>query len=110
MSDPKPMETLQDALVRLRAAGFREVLRATPAGFAAESTEEVRPPEELVVEEIVRFEGASEPSEEAVLFALASRDDALRGTFVSSFGPGTDPVAGELMRRLDDGARVSSNA
>jgi hypothetical protein len=103
MTRPDEMETLQSALARLRSAGFSESLRATPEGFA--SGDRVWAPEDLVVEEIVRFEGTSNPEDEAVLLALASRDRDLRGTFVSTFGPGTDPVAAELMRNLQDGRR-----
>ena len=103
MTDPKPMETLRGALERLRNAGFRDSLRATPDGFVAEGTDPVYAPEELVVDEIVRFEGVSDPEDEAVLFALRSRSGAVRGTFVTSFGVKTDPVAAELVRRLSDG-------
>ena len=37
-----------------------------------------------IVDEIVRFEGESDPDDEAVLFALRSRDDKARGTFVAA--------------------------
>ncbi len=57
------------------------------------------------MEEIIRFEGSSDPQDEAVLLAIGSKDGTLRGTFVSSFGPGTDPVTAELVRRLDERRR-----
>jgi len=103
VKDPEPMETMQQALERLSAAGYRQSLQATPAGFVALGSGEVHRPEDLVVEEIVRFEGASDPEDEAVLLALRGSDDGLRATFVSSFGVNADPVAGDLVRRLEDG-------
>jgi len=102
MTEPKPMETMQHALERLERRGFRDSFRASPEGFVALDSERVLAPEELVVAEIVRFEGESDPEDEAVLFALQSKDESVRGTFVSSFGLGADPIAAELIRRLDD--------
>lgn len=102
----EPMETLRQALARLGGRGYRDSLRATPRGFVltggGEDGGPPLAPEELVVEETVRFEGESDPGDQAVLFALRSRDGRIRGTFVSGFGPQTDPIAAELMRRLDE--------
>lgn len=95
------METLRQALDRLGGRGYRASLDATPQGFRADGEGAPVAPEELVVDETVRFEGESDPGDEAVLFALRSRDGRIRGTFVSNFGPNADPVAAELMRRLD---------
>lgn len=100
---PHPMETLQHALERLQRAGYRVALEATDAGFRERDGGGLHAPEDLVISEIVRFEGVSDPDDEAVLFALRAREGALRATFVSSFGPNTEPVAAELMRRLGDG-------
>jgi hypothetical protein len=102
MSDLTAMETLSEAIDRLREDGYRDSLRATGGGFVSVDSGEVNSPERLVVEEVVRFEGASNPADEAVLFALRARDDAFRGTFVTSFSAENDPVAVALVRRLDD--------
>lgn len=112
MSEPEPMETMRDALERLGRDGYREGFRATPEGFRAVSRGSLHAPEDLVVRETVRFEGVSDPEDEAVLFALSTRDGAVRGTFATSFGPNADPVAAELIRRLrdPDGARPSQAA
>ena len=94
------METLREALARLEDRGFRQPFRATPGGELELAGEPPLAPETLVVEETVRFEGTSDPADEAVLFALRSRDDRIRGTFVASFGPQMDPACAEVMHRL----------
>jgi len=95
------METLVSAVQRLERAGYADALRARPDGFLAVRTGRILPPETLIVDEIVRFEGESDPADEAVLFALRSRDDSVRATFVAAYGPSADPVSGSLIRRLE---------
>ena len=57
-------------------------------------------PQALVVEEVVRFEGESDPSEQAILFALRSLSGDVRGTFVAGYGVLTDPASAEIVRGL----------
>lgn len=94
------METLSEALARLEKRGFRQSLRATPAGELEVAGEPPILPETLVIEETVRFEGCSDPEDEAVLFALRSGDGGVRGTFVAMFGPGMEPASAKVMHRL----------
>jgi hypothetical protein len=95
------METLSGAIRRLERAGFSGSFRARPDGLLALEANRLYAPEDLVVEEIVRFEGDSDPEEQAVLFALSSRDGRARGTFIATYGVFADPTAAEIMRRLE---------
>ena len=94
------METLAEALARLEKRGFRSAFQATPDGSLVIDSGPPVAPEGLIVEETVRFEGASNPGDEAVLFALRSRDGKTRGTFVTAYGPQTDPGSAEALHRL----------
>src|SRR5262245_54522960 len=100
LSPTTRMETVHEAIERLERAGYSEQLRAGPEGFLDVDTRRVHPPETLIVEEIVRFEGESDPGDEAVVFALRTADDSMRGTFVATYGPSADPLSGALIRRL----------
>lgn len=79
------METLLEAIARLRMLGYR-------LDFAAA----------LTVDETVRFEGASDPDDEAILLAL-SGPDGYRGLYSAAFGAKTTSddvdVLHVLMRR-----------
>lgn len=95
-----PMETLAQAIARLEQRGFRDSFRAEERGLRALRDGRSFEPEELVTEEVVRFEGASNPDDASILMALRTADGSVRGTLVTSFGPGADPEAAELVRRL----------
>jgi len=94
------VETLSEAISRLEAAGFRDSFRPDAGRLWALAAQRFFAPESLVVEEVVRFEGESDPSEEAILFALRSLAGDVRGTFATSFGTLADPASVEIVRRL----------
>jgi len=99
------METMDAAVARLERAGYADALRARADGFLEPRTGRVHPPETLIIDEIVRFEGESDPADEAVLFAIRSRDQSVRATFVATYGPSADPVSGSLIKRLGSESR-----
>ena len=98
------METIAEALRRLDGAGYTDEFRADPKGLRSRATGSVRPPEEFRVDEIVRFEGESDPSEESAVVALTPNDAGPRGTFTVAFGPLMDPQDADLFRRLGPAA------
>jgi hypothetical protein len=99
------METLAQAVERLTAAGYEHDFRAEPEGLRAVGTGCVYAPESLVIEEALRFEGASDPQDEAALFALRCEAHGTRGTYVVAYGPAMDPLDVEIVRRLSNGRR-----
>lgn len=93
------METLSEAIGRLEAAGYREGFRATREGLCALASGRSYAPESLAVDRRLRFEGPTDPGDEAILFALRA-SDGVCGTWAIAFGPGRDPLDAEIARRL----------
>ena len=104
-----PMETMSEALQRLARAGYADEYRAVPEGLWARSDGLVYPPHGFRVEEIVRFEGESDPSEEAAIFALTRTSDGSKGTYTVAFGTLMDPLDGDLVERLSGHAGLPSD-
>jgi len=96
----RTMETMGEAISRLERRGFLQAFRATQGGDLQVDNNRPLAPESLVVEEMVRFEGESDPSDEAVLFALSSADGRVQGTFAASFGTPIDAASAEAIQRL----------
>ena len=94
------METLSEAIARLEARGFRDSFEPAAGRLRALQAGRLFAANELVVEEVVRFEGESDPSEEAILFALRSAKGDVRGTFVAGFGTLSDPSRAEIVGQL----------
>jgi hypothetical protein len=96
------MEELADALRRLTLAGYVDEYRAEAEGLKSSASGTCRPPEDFRVDETVRFEGESDPSEESAVFALTSRIDETRGTYTVAYGALMDGLDAEMVRRLGE--------
>jgi hypothetical protein len=94
------METLSEALRRLTAAGYTDDYRAEAQGLRSQSSGTLHPPDRFRVDEIVRFEGESDPSDESAIFALALDADGSKGTYTVAYGPMMDPLDAEMVRLL----------
>ncbi len=94
------METVLEASTRLRIAGFTTDLSAAPAGrlgcAACGATVDAAC---CTVVDIVRFEGESNPEDEAILVALIS-PCGHRGLFSCAYGQTTGADATDVLRAL----------
>ena len=94
------METVREALERLARNGYVDGFRADGDGLRSRATGAIAPPESFDVDEIVRFEGESDPSDESAIFALRSSGGEIRGTYTVAFGTLMDAADAEMVRRL----------
>ncbi len=95
-------ETLSQGVDRLTARGYTDAFRAEPDGMRAIVAGILYRPESLVVEEVARSEGISDPADEAIVLGLHCREDGIKGTYTVPFGPGMGALDAEMMRRLRD--------
>ncbi len=93
-------ESLSQAVDRLTAHGYTDGFRAEPDGMRAVVAGILYRPELLVVEEVARCEGISDPADEAIVLALHCKEDGIKGTYTLPFGPGTGALDAEMMHRL----------
>ena len=93
------METVSEALGRLNRAGYVDAFGAEKGGLKSRTQGTVRPPESFHVDEIVRWEGESDPGDESAVFALTS-PDGTKGTYTVAFGPLMDPLDAVIVKRL----------
>ncbi|MEZ4282326.1 MAG: hypothetical protein R3F21_22200 [Myxococcota bacterium] len=97
----RKMETLSQAVERLAGLGYSRSFRANGDGTLSVG-DTVFEPEGLVVDEVVRFEGASDPADASILFALSTSNGAIRGTFSAAYGPSADARSASVIHRLRD--------
>ena len=97
------MDTVSDAIRRLQADGYTGNWYPTPDGtLRCDETGEETQLEELAVDEVLRFEGQSDPGDEMIVFALRA-PSGQRGIYSAAFGADTSEedsaVIGRLRRR-----------
>jgi hypothetical protein len=94
------LESFAHAIERLRGRGFERSLRARHGMLEVVETGTSLAPESLAIDEIVRFEGETDPAEELVLFALLDAAGAPLGTYAALYGPSTSAEDAEVIHRL----------
>ena len=96
----RPMARVVD---RLTKAGYSDLFRGEAGGVRAVRADHLHAPEELVVESIDRFEGISDPADEAMVLAVRSSTDGCRGTYTVPYGKNMPAIDAEMVARIPDG-------
>lgn len=97
---PSLMETIPEAANRLRAAGYTVDYSSTDDGrLRCGECGTEHAPADMTVDEVVRYEGASNPDDETILLALRC-DCGARGLYVAAFGPSASAADAEVLRHL----------
>jgi hypothetical protein len=90
-------ETVVDALRQLRADGYTIEFQLVDGHLRCNADDRACPASDAVVERLYRFEGASDPGDEMVVFGLLDPESGRRGVLASAFGLAADP---ELLEHL----------
>jgi len=97
--------TLTDAMARLRAEGYQADFFATDDGrLGCRTCNANEDPATMQIEHTVRFEGESNPDDEAILLAIRCGCGCL-GLYSAAYGPSTPPEDVAVLRRLTLGRR-----
>ncbi len=92
------MLQLLDAVKVLQRKGYTENL---VAHFDHLTCGEVKLlPPEIYFDHILRFENASDPDDQAILYAISSPSKKIKGIYIESYGLYHDEWAPELLQRL----------
>lgn len=80
------MTTLAHTMKQLKRQGFADQFQVRDGELFALRVERAYQPEDLNVVQQHRFEGTSNPADEAILLAIRA-DDGVKGTLCTTFGP-----------------------
>lgn len=92
-------------LDRLVAAGYTADFFARDAKLACAQCDELLEPAQVMIDELVRLEGDSDPDEEVVVYALSEGPCGRRGTYTIVYGPDTPPDDATVQAALQDARR-----
>ena len=102
MSDPTVIEEIAALRTRGYTADFSVVaggrLRCDPCGH-------VHPASDAIIETTARFEGPSNPDDQAIVFGLRCRACGVRGVLVTAYGPTASADEADVILALVPPAR-----
>ncbi len=92
--------TVTDAVTFLRAQGYTDEVELKGTNLVSGRTNLSCALVNVIVDHTFRFEGDSDPGDEAIVLGLRYPDTDIRATLVSAFGHDADPATAEFFRRL----------
>jgi hypothetical protein len=95
---------------RLTQAGYGDTFKGELGGVHALRSGHIHRPEDLQVDSIDRFEGISDPDDQAIVLAIDCPSDGCRGTYAVPYGNNMSAVDGALIARIPDARKRSPEA
>ncbi len=88
--------TVSEALSQLKRKGYSINYRLTDTGITCE--EGTFSPEQFEIAEVYRYEGQTDPADEATVYGIAS-NSGLKGVLVTGYGA-TSNLSGDILNKL----------
>ena len=94
------MKSLATCLNKVFNDGYTEDFKVTDQGLFSIQHEQIYQPEDINVVNFFRFEGTSNPDDEAVLYVIEA-NDGIKGTLTDAYGVYMDPHIADFMKRVE---------
>jgi hypothetical protein len=96
----KTYETVTEALKDLKQRGFTTDFNIAFDKLICSDNNICLNPNEFEITEVYRFEGATDPGDENVVYAVESKDGAIKGVIASAFGTYAETISNEMIQKL----------
>jgi hypothetical protein len=93
--------TLSETMNELRREGYTEDFNLQQNCLECRNGQFKVFANEFKVDKYYRFEGASNPSDSAILYAISSNDKMVKGLLVNAYGIYSDEITDEMIGKLD---------
>jgi len=95
------MKTLAFCLNKAMSDGYKENFKVTEKGLQSLETEKLYSPGDVHIVNFFRFEGASDPSDSAILYVIETHDGA-KGTLTDAYGMYGDVEVDKFIKEVED--------
>lgn len=96
------MTTVSRVLSVLKERGYTEDFNLTDTCLSCHANALQLYPNEFVVDKHYRFEGLSDPGDEAIVYAISSVKHDIKGTLVNGYGIYSEKVSDEMIQALKE--------
>ena len=92
--------TLSQTINGLKAEGYTRDFNIQKDCLVCQADKAELSPDDFEIDGVFRFEGESNPDDEAVLYAISSTKDSTKGLLVNGYGISADDASAELIKKL----------
>jgi hypothetical protein len=93
-------DTLSEAITQLRKEGYTTDFNLKADSICHGDKDQKLSPKDFVVDNYFRFEGQTDPADEAILYAISVPTQGLKGLLVNGYGIYSESLANELAEKL----------
>jgi hypothetical protein len=93
-------DTLSEAMNELKKQGYTEDFNLEQDCLICQGGKLKLITDDFVVDKFYRFEGESDPDDEAILYAISSPKHNLKGILVNGYGISAEPIASKMVEKL----------
>jgi hypothetical protein len=90
-------DTVSEAIIELRARGYTMDFNLRENCISC--NEQAFNPEDFKIVEVYRYEGDSDPADEAVVYAIESKN-GLKGVLVNGYGISAETLSSDMAKKL----------
>ncbi len=95
------MSTLSDRLNKAMKDGYTANMKVTKQGLYVEAKDRTYTPAEVRIIDFYRFEGQSDPADNAIMYVVETVDD-VKGTLVDAYGAYADENVNKFMAEVEE--------
>lgn len=94
------MKTLASCINKLVLDGYTANFKVTEKGLESLEKQKTYKPEEVDIVNFFRFEGASDPADSSILYAIVT-SDGTKGTLTDAYGSYADPEVDKFIKQVE---------
>lgn len=95
------MKTLTSCVNKVKQDGHNEDFQVTKKGLTTFTEDTFYSPDQVTITNFYRFEGASDPGDNAILYVIET-DDGKKGTLVDGYGASADPDVSKFIVQVEE--------
>jgi hypothetical protein len=97
---PESFETLSETINGLIALGYTHDFNIHQECLICHQTKTTLQPEDFQIDRVYRFEGATNPEDQSILYAISSTKFEMKGLLVNGYGLSFDEQTSKLVEKL----------
>ena len=101
MEDPSRLDTISEVMNKLKIDGYVVDFNLKENCLECGGDYSKIFPGEFTVDQIFRFEGVSDPADEAIVYAISSEEHKIKGILVNGYGIYSDEIGEEMLEALE---------
>jgi hypothetical protein len=94
------VRTVSQCVDRFTKEGYTDWFKVDASGLHAVTEGRTHAPETMRIDDVARFEGITDPDDEAIVFALRC-EHGVKGTYTVPYGPRMPAADAEIVRHLE---------